>query len=48
MSSAGEVIDTLYLVEGFVPELTATELLYAKAEEDFITANYANAKQIYE
>jgi hypothetical protein len=48
MSSNYEVIDTLYTAETTVPQLTQTELLYAEAEESFITADYSSAEQLYQ
>ncbi len=47
MTSNGEVIDTLYSTETAVPQLTSTEILYAEAEESFITADYTNASSKY-
>lgn len=48
MSSNGEVIDTLYPSQTTVAQLTQTELLYAEAEENYITANYSSADQLYQ
>ena len=47
MTSNGEVIDTLYSTETAVPQLTSTQILYAQAEESFITADYTNASSKY-
>jgi hypothetical protein len=48
MTSDGQVIDTLYPAETTAPQLTQTELLYAEAEESFITADYTSADQMYQ
>jgi hypothetical protein len=48
MTSDGQVIDTLYPAETTAPQLTQTELLYAEAEESFITADYSSADQLYQ
>lgn len=44
-SSTGEVIDTLYSVQRTVENLTSTDLLYAVAEEKFISADYIGAEE---
>ncbi len=47
MTSNGGVIDTLYSAATEVPQLTSTEILYADAEENFITTDYTNASSKY-
>ena len=47
-SSVGEIIDTLYAEERTIGTLSATEQLYASAEEKFLTGDLTVASQIYE
>ena len=46
-SSSGNVVDTIYAEERQVGSLTSTELLYASAEEKFLTAEFEDAGLIY-
>ena len=46
-SSSGEIIDTLYPLQRTVGSLSNTDLLYAVAEEKFISADYEGAEVIY-
>jgi parallel beta-helix repeat protein len=46
-SSVGEIIDTLYAEERTIGTLSATEQLYASAEEKFLTGDLTVASQIY-
>jgi len=46
-SPSGDMIDTVYSIDGEIPELTETEEDYAEAEEYFLTANYSSAEQVY-
>ncbi|MBE0570719.1 MAG: T9SS type A sorting domain-containing protein [Ignavibacteriaceae bacterium] len=48
MNQFGDVIDTVYSVEGEILELTETELNYAEAEEYYLTGDLTSALQIYE
>jgi parallel beta-helix repeat protein len=48
MSYGGEIIDTIYSVEKNLGTLTNTDLLYANAEEKFVTADYGEAETVYE
>ncbi len=47
-SSGGEVIDTLYSVEREMGTLTENEILYSKANESFISADYESAEIYYD
>ena len=46
-SSSGNVVDTIYAEERQVGSLSSTELLYASAEEKFLSADYGDAEIIY-
>ncbi len=46
-TSNGTIIDTLYSIDREIGELSTTELLYAVAEEKFLTADYENAEDAY-
>jgi parallel beta-helix repeat protein len=46
-ASNGEVIDTIYSVEREIGNLSTTDLLYAVAEENFLSSDYASAEVIY-
>jgi len=46
-SSSGNVVDTIYAEERQVGSLSSTELLYAGAEEKFLSADYGDAEIIY-
>jgi parallel beta-helix repeat protein len=46
-SYSGEPIDTVYSIQREVGSLSSTELLYAEAEEKFISADYSGSETIY-
>ena len=48
MNQFGMVIDTIYSTGMEVPELSETELIYAEAEESFLTGDLTSALQKYE
>ena len=48
MNQFGQVIDTVYSTGMEVPELSETELIYAEAEEYFLTGDLTTALQKYE
>jgi parallel beta-helix repeat protein len=46
-SSSGNVVDTIYAEEGEVGALTSTELIYAIAEEKFLSADFEDSEILY-